>query len=229
MLGQGPAHDLGVRMGAGPSRRRAATARRRARQARNLDAHLGAHHDGAELLLEGAAAQRPPVEREQAVVHGEAAAPLGLRAGCDRHHPVLAVEREPQPERRAHQLDHLRHRPARLGRRWRRRRWRCHLGAEASLERADGGNLGSCGHPAGRHVAGRRREAGEGGALPQTGRHLERRRRGRLERRRTAGAPPLLHPAPPGRLLREGCRLRWRLLLHHRCGRALTTCKRGFS
>jgi hypothetical protein len=63
----------------------------------------------SELLLErDAAIQRLTIERDQLVVHSEAIAPLGLRAMCNRHYLVLAVEREPEPERGVHQLDDLR-------------------------------------------------------------------------------------------------------------------------
>ena len=63
----------------------------------------------AELRLErDTATQRLTIERDQLVVHSEVTAPLGLRAMCNRHHLVLAVDRESEPERGAHQLDDLR-------------------------------------------------------------------------------------------------------------------------
>jgi len=51
------------------------------------------------------------VERDEPVVHREAAAPPRLRVGHDAHHPAMTeaivLASEPQPARRADELDHL--------------------------------------------------------------------------------------------------------------------------
>ena len=86
----------------------------RLRTARRLADHepdLGAHRDGAELLVErAAAAERHVVDRDQLVTHGNAAAALGLPILGDRQHLVLAVDGEPETDRSAHELH--RRRPA---------------------------------------------------------------------------------------------------------------------
>merc|ERR1740130_615171 len=81
----------------------------RPRRLADHEPDLGAHRDGAELLVErAAAAERHAVDRDQLVTHGNAAAALGLAILGDRQHLVLAVDGEPEPDRSAHKLHRLR-------------------------------------------------------------------------------------------------------------------------
>jgi len=63
------------------------------------------------------------VERDDPVVHREGAAPPRLRVGLDGQHPAMSeavvAAPEPQPKRRAHELDRLGQLDELLGR-WRR-------------------------------------------------------------------------------------------------------------